>query len=502
MLNSGASYSLSNAAVNDVTSADGKDTCDFSGLGAGIAVYGGTKLSITDTSVIVRGVAKPALYVDSESIVTVQNCKLTSYGGTLYSDYENTISESYMVSSPWALGLMGTSRTLLALGDHPTVHVIESEVTAAQWGVLSLDIPAGPAALNVVNSKITLLGADYLLQQPNSDGTILYQTANPYTNRSGYGTYVIGVDTAFEYGVTVTVGTYIAVLSGGQATFTSLVEGETYTLYDSYGSISKTYTATESKVSTLVSDTFGFMAREFNCTLLIEEETVVTSGWTSLLVKTGCSASFYISSGSVISPGNGILLQVMDDDDLTTGKSDSENVIFNTFHSEEAGWPTPTSTGSMNKTSLTLDDVTVTGDIYNGAGYYGQSALSLEVKLTNGATLNAAIAATATIHVTYEGNLAIKSAQVKASEEWISFQNTYFTISEYFDIGQVANKVFYNGHNDISVTVGAGCTWVVTAPSLITSLSNSGTVYGELTTNDDGTITVLPGSIALPIGSW
>ncbi|KAH3731513.1 hypothetical protein Pelo_17654 [Pelomyxa schiedti] len=74
----------------------------------------------------------------------------------------------------------------------------------------------------------------------------------------------------------------------------------------------------------------------------------------------------------------------------------------------------------MNKTSLTLDEVTVTGDIYNGASYYGQSAPSLEVK---------------------------------ASEEWISFQNTYFTISEYFDIRQVANKVFYNGHNDISVTM-------------------------------------------------
>ncbi|KAH3714063.1 hypothetical protein Pelo_19429 [Pelomyxa schiedti] len=202
------------------------------------------------------------------------------------------------------------------------------------------------------------------------------------------------------YGVTVTVGTYGAIGSGGQTTISGLVAGESYTLYDAYGSTSKVYTATETKVSTFVSDTFGFMARENNSTILVEQGTVITTGWTSLLVKAGCEASFSITSGSVVSSGNGILLQVLDNDEFTVGLSNAVKGIFNTFFSEESGWPTPTPYGSQNKTSLTLDYVTITGDIYNGAGYYGQSAPSLEVVLGNGATLNAAIAATATIHVT------------------------------------------------------------------------------------------------------
>ncbi|KAH3722436.1 hypothetical protein Pelo_18858 [Pelomyxa schiedti] len=137
ILNSGASYTLTDAAVEDFTLADGSDTCDFSGLGAGIAVFGGTKLSITDTSVYMWGVAKSAVFVDSGSIVTVQNCKLRSYGGTLYSDYINTMDDSYMISPPWVLGIMGSSRAVVLLGDRPTMHVIDSDVAAAQWAVLS-----------------------------------------------------------------------------------------------------------------------------------------------------------------------------------------------------------------------------------------------------------------------------------------------------------------------------------------------------------------------------
>ncbi|KAH3757188.1 hypothetical protein Pelo_11009 [Pelomyxa schiedti] len=501
ILNSGAAYSLSNAVIEDVTTADGKDTSDFTGLGAGIAVFGGTKLSITNTTIYTRGVAKSAIFVDSGGIVSVEKSKITSWGGTLYSDYVNNAGESSMVAAPWTLGVMGTSRTVLLLGDYPTLHMIDSEVAAAQWAVLSIDLPENPV-MNVVNTKITLLGADYPMQQANSDGTVPFQTPNPYTNRSGYGTYLIGDAITHWYGVTLSVGTQCAVLTGGKCTWTDLVAGETYVLYDAYGSASKTYTATESKVSTLLSDTFGFAAHEFNSSVVIERGTVVTTGWTTFVVMTGCSASYSVTSGSVISSGNGILMQVMDNDDTTTGTSNLSPITFNTFHSEAAGWPAPTSAGSDNKASLTLDAVTVTGDIYHGAGYYGQKAPSLEVTLSNGATLNAAIAATATIHVTYEGSLAIKNAQVKASESWVSYQNTYFTINEYFSLAQVANKLYYNGYNNITVTVDTSSTWVVTAESLITTLSNSGTIYGTLTSNSDGTLTIRPSSTTLPIGYW
>ncbi|KAH3743912.1 hypothetical protein Pelo_14703 [Pelomyxa schiedti] len=502
MLNSVTSYTIEDSVIEDVTDADGKDTCDFSGLGAAVAVFGGTKLTIFNTTIYVQGVSKLGVMVDSACEVTIESSKVTSYGGTLYSDYQNMAWPAYMVSPPWVLGIMGTSRCTSLYGNYATMHVIDSDMAAAQWAVLSTDSCSKPM-LNVVNSKISHLGADYPLQQPNSDGTVLYQTPNPYTNRSGYGTYIIGDAKMYWYGVTADVGTYMGIFTGGTSTWTSLTAGETYTLYDAYGSASRTYTATESKVTTINSDTFGFMAHQGSSnTAVIEKGTVVNSGWTGILVKTGCSASFSVTSGSVITPGNGILLQVLDNDDTTTGVADPSTTTFNTNHTEAAGWPTATSTGSSNTVSLTLDDVTLSGDIYNGAGYYGQQAPTLKVTLSTGATLNAAIAATATIHVTYEGNVAISQAKVKASEDWLAYQNTFFTISEYFDLGQVANKLYYNTHNKVAVTVNSGCTWVVTAESLLTSLTNKGTIYGTITTNSDGTISVVPSSTVMARGSW
>ena len=51
------------------------------------------------------------------------------------------------------------------------------------------------------------------------------------------------------------------------------------------------------------------------------------------------------------------------------------------------------------------------------------------------------------------------------------YQNTYFTINEYFSIGQVANLVNFNGGNAIHVTLEDGAVWQVTGASLISSLT-------------------------------
>ena len=98
--------------------------------------------------------------------------------------------------------------------------------------------------------------------------------------------------------------------------------------------------------------------------------------------------------------------------------------------------------------------------------------------LGEGAVLNGAAAQTSAIHVTYEGSVTVKEnggyafdnvdeAAAFAEE----YQNTSFTINEYYSIGQVANLVNDNGGNKISIELKGDAVWNVTGTSLISSLS-------------------------------
>ena len=69
--------------------------------------------------------------------------------------------------------------------------------------------------LNVVNTTMTLKGmGDKPLQ---ADG--VFDATNPYTTRSGYGTYTIGQAHENFYGVDMNVGTYANIMTGGYATY-------------------------------------------------------------------------------------------------------------------------------------------------------------------------------------------------------------------------------------------------------------------------------------------
>ena len=51
------------------------------------------------------------------------------------------------------------------------------------------------------------------------------------------------------------------------------------------------------------------------------------------------------------------------------------------------------------------------------------------------------------------------------------YQNTSFTIEEYWSIGQVANLVNDNGANPVNVTLADDAVWNVTGTSLVESLT-------------------------------
>ncbi|MBR3237933.1 MAG: hypothetical protein IKF99_05795, partial [Oscillospiraceae bacterium] len=396
-----------------------------------------------------------------------------------------------MVAPPWILGIMGTSRCTNMMGDNTTTNVIDSETSAGAWAVLSTDAGTD-MALNVYNTTLTLNNADESAAAPlQAEGGEISETLdNPYTVNygSGYGTYAIGDAVETFAGATINAGTYATIFTGGSATYTELEAGETYALKNCAGETTATYTATEDKATEIHSDTFGFMVHQGSNAIAIEKGTVVDSGYATFLVKSGSSNETLTATvdDATITNG-GVLIQVMDNDDTTNGgmmdADDPENTNggsqnFKPYHTEADGFNTDAASAGSTVQTFTFTGGSYTGNIYNASGSDGLEGTALNVTFGEGTEYSGAIAATSAIHVTYDGSAAVKENGGYAfddAEEAAAFaqqyQNTSFTIEEYWSIGQVANLVNDNGANAVNVTLADDAVWNVKGTSLVESLT-------------------------------
>ena len=487
----GKDYTVSGAEISMLTDADGSDTSDFSGKGSAIAVYGSdTRVTVENSTVHTAGVATMPVFADDGATVTVVSSRLQSDGGTLYSGYLSTPTQTLMVAPPWILGIMGTSRCSNLMGNYTTLNVIDSETSAGAWAVLSTDSGTN-MVLNVYNSSLTLNNADESAVPIQAEGGQISETLdNPYTENygSGYGSFVIGSATETFYGATFRVGTYTTIMNGGSAAYTALEAGRTYEIRDSAGEVIAVYESPEDRATDIHSDTFGFMSLQNANTIVIDKGTKVDSGYATFLVKTGYGGqATTVTADSAEITNGGVLIQVMDNDDATNGgmmaaddplNTNGGNQNFIPYHTEATGFRTGAAGADSAKQTFTFTNGAYTGNIYNASGSDGLNASALEVTFGQGAEYSGAIASTAAIHVTYEGSQAVKAAggyAFDSADEAAAFaaeyQNTYFTINEYWSIGQVVNLVNSNGSNAIHVTLTDGAIWVVTGTSLIDSLT-------------------------------
>jgi hypothetical protein len=420
----------------------------------------------------------------------------------------NTPDQALMVAPPWILGIMGTSRCTNMMGDNTTTNVIDSETSAGAWAVLSTDAGTD-MALNIFNTSLTLNNAYESAAAPlQAEGGEISETLdNPYTVNygSGYGTYAIGNTVETFAGATINVGTYATIFTGGSATYTALEAGETYELTNAAGETTATNTATEDKVTEIHSDTFGFMAHQGSNAIAVEKGTVVDSGYATFLVKSGASNETLTATvdDATITNG-GVLIQVMDNDDTTNGgmmdADDPENTNggsqnFKPYHTEDAGFNTDAASADSTVQTFTFTGGNYTGNIYNASGSDGLEGTTLNVTFGEGAEYTGAIASTSAIHVTYDGSVAVKESGGYAfddTEEAAAFaaqyQNTSFTIEEYWSIGQVANLVNDNGANTVNVILTDDAVWNVTATSVISALTIEG--GAQVAVPEDVTLTV------------
>ena len=416
---------------------DGQYASDFTGTGVAITGYNGTVLNVKDMTYYSEGFSRSFAIVQNASLI-IEDSEITAMGRNplteSYDGYYNSANTSMMISPPWVLGIQGGIRTINVLGTGSNLVVADSDITAGGWGVLSSDGCTSPY-FYLFNTTLEILPASE--GGMNSGWAILGYDENAYG--SGYGTYLIGGAEEFFYGTTIKGATYASILTGGDGFYQGMKAGETYEALDATtGEVIYEYTA-EEDIPMLIETVFGFMAHNSG-SINVLEGTVVNSAASIALYKSADST--WTFDGCELNPGNGIIFQMIDNDDSSVGGFNP----FGTYLIEEEGVPTeayegaasyvfttdtavdpaktyytsdttdesgyavvenPTDEGTVayyekatggNQATVNFANGEYAGDIFNATGYYAQAPDALTVNIADTASLIGDIALTSHVH--------------------------------------------------------------------------------------------------------
>ena len=237
---------------------------------------------------------------------------------------------------------------------------------------------------------------------------------------SGYGAYLIGSCDEQYYGSKVSGATFGAIAREGYATYQSSngdievvsAKGESLGTVKGQGNVSE------------IDAVIGVMTHSSESVgLTYTDGTIINTAAETVLYRSSGHAAFAFDN-AVVNPGNGIIGQMIDDDDSTVGMGDFSTMGFNTKLVEAAGMPS--TNGSVTGPSSTCEEATFTfangdyaGDIYNGTGYYGQAGDVMNVTVGENAALTGAISLTETFHGVPYSPEALAFAQSEAGVEYV-----------------------------------------------------------------------------------
>ncbi|MBP2656806.1 MAG: hypothetical protein H6Q73_4375 [Firmicutes bacterium] len=458
----GGSYTINNVKIGMF--GDGRS--DFAGYGAAVMATGtDTTLVLNGVDIVTHGVVRTGVIATNGSNVIVKNSSIYTMDGTLPSDYVQTIAPSSMRSVPWMLGINGSDnvRATNLLGTNTKAAYINSSIASEGWGVLSSD-DGSNCTLIAINSTISIT--------PGNEG---------------YGTYAIGNPYEYFYGDVFNVGSYATINNGGYLYYDDSSAENVAALNTSVSlGLTDQELAAIPQCSTIInSDRFGVMWHSSGGTVHVAGGTQFNTNETAFLAKTSEAITITIdgSKGAKINPNNGIILQVMDDDDPGAAATDMSNTA--TYMDPYFGTTnTPTADTSFDLTSTTdaaalnLSNITLTGDCYNSTGWTSSSTTKQNMVVTlDNANITGVISSTEAHH---------RVATISASE--------------YKELGEVTNTPRAAINNGTIVVLNSGSKWTVTSTSYLTSLTvnPSATITApkgqSVSMTVDGTVTlVVPG---------
>lgn len=254
-----SSYTINNAKI-DMTGNGGND---FAGYGAAIMSSGNAMLTVNNARIKTKGAVRTALFIGGKSTMYVNDTNIEVFSGTLPEGYTFSITPGEMMEVPYGLGLSGNVRATNLI-DEATVHYTNCHVKSHGWGVLSSD-GNGPTRMFV---------KDCLIE----------------TEGSGYGAYANGDAHDYFSGSTLNV-VDVGVIVGGNG-WVTLTDG---TVVNS------------GKLGVMMHQGTG------GSLLTINKESTINSKNTAVQIK-GRGADVIIDN-AILNPGNGILIQTMENDD-------------------------------------------------------------------------------------------------------------------------------------------------------------------------------------------
>jgi hypothetical protein len=341
-------YEVKNAEI-DLT---GNGRSDFSGYGAAVVGTGqGTSLVLDGVNVTCTGVARSALVASDGANVVVKNSEFQTNNGELPADYVPTSDITQMRSAPWMLGLSGNARTTNLLGTGTKAAFINSSITSEGWGALSTTECVNPTVA-AINSQISVTGED------------------------GFGAYGDGGATEYFLGSDFSVPTYAAIVRRANLFFGDSTPQKVSQLNASlrFGLTAEELSAVPNQGTMINSLRFGIMWHGNGIsgdagTVDISGAAAFTTTEAVFLDKNqAVKISVDGANGAKLTPGNGILMQLMDDDNPGFDPTTFENTgVFNEPTTPaEVDKDHDLKSATEGKDALvTFKNIELTGDFYN-----------------------------------------------------------------------------------------------------------------------------------------
>lgn len=427
----GGTYYLSKPQI----SLSGNGRSDFVGYGAAITATGGSRLVVDDAKVNNTGVVRTGVVADGGANLVVKNSTIATHDGTLPTGYQSTVDLAYMQQAPWMLGIIGNVRTTNLLGTNTTASYVNSKLSSTGWGVLSSDVGQN-GKLTAINSRVT-------------------------TSPEGYGAYAIGGVTEEFLGTSFDVGTYAAINRGGSVHFGDSTPAAVAALNASraMGLSAAELCRLPAKASTINSARFGVMWHGPG-SLLIDGHTTMTTGETAFLDK-GQQVNVTVdgSQGASVVARNGVLFQVMEDDDPGPQMVNGKLLNTGVYH-EPTGTPAKvatfdTTTAQTTDAHATFTNTTLNGNFYNAVR--GNNPPGMFGPGMDGKNLDLTFAGTSVTGV-------ITASTAKHKLDTI-------TAADYKQMGEVTNTPSAAINNGVLVNLSGKSVWTLTGTSYLTKLT-------------------------------
>ena len=314
--------------INDLTmNLVGDGTDDFCGLGAGIAVSGKAKVTVNNAEIHSFGISRGAAFVGEDSEVTFNDCFFTMDSGTYtQKELDDRLAggDFRMMEPPWVMGIKGHGRTTNLAG-MATANYNRCHIMSNSWGVLSVD-GGCVTRMNVKDSVLELTG------------------------ETGYGVFSIADDVAFDYAAYGDFGCFDTLDH-------TIVKGVTYPIIMSNGK-----SGGEFKNRSEIYARWGCLCfRNSGGHLNVNSGTLLKTELSSFMCK-GANSYFNVDD-AILEPGNGVIMQLMDNDETGMGGGS-----FYPAHGETDTYVEGRGLSAAVPTEdvfLSISNMETRGDVYN-----------------------------------------------------------------------------------------------------------------------------------------